>query len=645
MKEDSKINITQKTDEETKKIEEILSISPGEDYKETTLYLEDVTIDDFSKFLPYLGKVRKVDFRNCSISSFAELLKLEHCSVFYLDNVTFGNSDSTTIRTFPHTIRFSNMSFDAKWLSGLHLPSSSKGFKHLFINNCHVDNIQELSTIKGLYSLHIDKITFTCYPGKIKEQSIRMIHIFNTELEDISFIPFKKSVEVIDFKNCRIGSFEGISEFKKLEKIEIDTDTIVEETKELENPFHKEFICYFVQKEKQFSLKNVLGLKNYIHQFNFINFKEKTIDDLGEFEKVKSLLFKRSKFYVDAFLPIAKQITSINIRNSVIKKHIYFTHFSNVTSFDFSCTQDDRADSRDFLKLLPLKKQLKELEFNESQDKPANYSIEKFTALESLKIGYNVSLQTVESILTLKKLKRLELWVGKTKKIIDIGNLKNLEFLHIHSESDFRCTGFEHLKRLKSLEISSDRKCNINKLPKIKSLKRLSFYSHEDCAVKGLSQFPNLEFLKLRHINKLQLKTLKKLKVLDLQNSAIKNFSSIETLPSLKKLDLSCIQNNIDFTEISKFPNLKWLTLLESYEVNDISALEPLKKLERLDLYRTKVTDVRVLNTLPNLKEVNLAVENYELNLEEQLDHPEIGIYCGLPSVNLWIWEEDEFGI
>ncbi|MFC3158000.1 hypothetical protein ACFOEQ_05395 [Chryseobacterium arachidis] len=579
MKEDYPINLPPVTDEETKKIEEILRLNPGEDYKESTLYLKDVTIDDFSKFLPYLGKVIKVNLTNCSISSFAELLKLEYCSVFYLDNVTFGNSDSTTIRAFPYQIRLSNMSFDAKWLSGLHLPSSSKGFKHLFINNCHVDNIQELSNIKGLYSLHIDKITFTHHPGKIKEQSIRMIHIFNTEFEDISFIPFKKSVEDIDFENCKIGSFEGISKFKKLEKIEIDTNTIVEDTKELENPFNTEIICHFVQAEKPFSLKNVLGLKNYIHQFNFTNFKEKTIDSLGKFEKVNKLSFEKSKFYVDAFLPIAKQIEKIDIRNSAIKKHIYFTHFSNLTNFDFSCTQDDMVDSRDFLKLLPLKKQLKELEFHESRDKSANYPIEKFTALESLKIGWKISLQTVESILTLKKLKRLELWIGKTKEIIDIRNLKNLEFLRIHSGSDFRCMGFEHLKRLKSLEISSDRKCNINKLPKMKSLKRLSFYSHEDCAVKGLSQFPNLEFLKLEHIQKLQLKTLKKLKVLDLRNSNTKDLSSIETLPSLEKLDLSCIQNNIDLTGISKFPNLKWLTLLESYEINDISALEPLKKI------------------------------------------------------------------
>jgi hypothetical protein len=46
-----------------------------------------------------------------------------------------------------------------------------------------------------------------------------MIHIFNSKFEDISFIPFKKSVTDIEFKNCKIGSFKGISEFEKLEKL------------------------------------------------------------------------------------------------------------------------------------------------------------------------------------------------------------------------------------------------------------------------------------------------------------------------------------------------------------------------------------------------------------------------------------------
>ena len=95
--------------------------------------------------------------------------------------------------------------------------------------------------------------------------------------------------------------------------------------------------------------------------------------------------------------------------------------------------------------------------------------------------------------------------------------------------------------------------------------------------------------------------------------------------------------------QISKFPNLKVLTLNES-NVNNISELEPLKKLEYLDLASTNVSDVHILNSLPNLKEVNLATWSNE-DLESQLDRPEIGIYCGLPTIYINVWREDDFGI
>ncbi len=646
MKENHQTNTPLETDEETKKIEEILGITSQEEDKKPypirRLELKDLIIDDFSKFLPYLSGLNTLYLTNCTIPGFSDLLKLEHCHYFYLDNVTFRNHDCTVIRDFPEEIRFSNMSFDAGCLRGLHT-SVDKVIKQLTIKNCHVDNIQELNNIDGLYSLGLHKITFTYKPKKIKQGSVRRIYISDSQFDDVSFIPFDQSVSDISFYNCRIGSIAGLLGFKKLEEIGIDTDTTVEDTEEHENPFNKKISCHFATGEKPFSLKNVLSLKNCISQLEFNYFKEKTIDDLGKFEKVDRLLFGESRFYADAFLPIARQIRRVEMSNSVIKKHTYFKHFPNLTSFEFRCHEDNHIQSRNFSRLLPLKDQLKELDFYESLESPAAYQIGQFTALETLKMGAEVSAETAESILTLKKLKKLELNVEKTKQTFDIGSLKKLEFLIFNSRVGF--TGFEHLKRLKSLEIVNFQKFDINTLPKMKSLKRLKFYGHNG-NIKGLNRFPNLEFLQIHTAGRLELKTMKKLKVLDLQSNKMKDFSSFETLPALEKLDLSNLWDKMNLKGISKFPNLKWLSLLESYEIDDISGLEPLKKLERLDLYETEVTDVRVLNTLPNLKEVNLAVKNSkELNLKSQLDRPEIGIYSGLPTINLSIWKRDEFGI
>lgn len=646
---ENQINRSTVLDEETQKIEEILGIKP-EDYLKYNLlqylHLQDVDIEDFSKFLPYLVKVKNVKLTNCTIANFSELLKIESCSSFTLDNVTFRNNECNVTRGFPYEIRFSNMTFDAGCFNSFHISSSGKEYKHLFITNCHIDNIQEINNIKGLYSLHLDSITFTCNPTKVKEKSIYMIHIFNSKFEDISFIPFKKSVGRIDFENCKIGNFKGISEFEKLKKIQIDTNTLVKDESQFENPFNKEITCHFIKAEKPFRLKNAVSLRNYINELSFTYFKVKKVKDLEKFEMVKTLSFNKSEFYVDAFLPIANQIQKVKMRDSKIKKHNYFSSFVNLKSFESSCFSRESKEIKNFSKLLPLKDQLMSLDFYEDEEmdkKAPDYPISQFTSLETLKLGYEISAKTGKSIMKLKKLRKLDISIAKTKHIFDLGHLKKLEFLIFNSRTKF--IGFENLKRLKSLQIVNDRKFDLKTLPTMKSLKRLSFSAY-DTHIKDLSHFPNLEFLRLKGVKKLQLKNLKKLKVLDLDNSRIKDFSSFETLPSLERLDLSSIQGNINLKEISKFPNLKWLTLLESYEVNDISGLEALKKLERLDLYQTKVTDVKVLNTLPNLREVNLLVNNSkELNLESQLDRPEIAIYCGLPSVNLWVWDKDEFGI
>lgn len=645
---ENQINKSTVLDEETQKIEEILGIKP-EDYLKYNLlqylHLKDVDIEDFSKFLPYLVKVTKVKLTNCTIANFSELLKIERCSSFTLDNVTFRNNECNVTTGFPYEIRFSNMSFDAGCFNSFHISSSGKGHKHLFITNCHIDNIQEISTIKGLYSLHLDNITFTCNPTKVKEKSIYMIHIFNSKFEDISFIPFKKSVTDIEFKNCRIGSFNGISEFEKLEEIEMTTDTVVENKEELENPFNKEITCQFIKAEKPFRLKNAVSLRNYINELSFTDFKAKKIKNLENFEMVKTLSFDKSEFYVDAFLPIANQIQKVKMRDSEIKKHNYFRSFVNLKSFESLCFSRESKEIKNFSKLLPLKDQLTSLDFydhDEIDKKAPDYPIGQFTSLETLELGYDISAKTGKSIMQLKKLKKLKISTVKTKQIFDLGHLKKLEFLIFNSRTKF--IGFENLKRLKSLKIINDKKFDLRTLPKIESLKRLNLYGN-DSKMKGFSRFPNLEFLSLQGVGKVNLKPLKKLKVLDLYNSNITDFSSFGNMPFLEKLDLSCIQNNIDLKEMYKFPNLKWLGFLESEELDDISGLEPLKKLERLDLFQTNVTDVKVLNTLPNLKEVNLAVKNYKLNLKAQLDRPEIAAYYALPSVMFFIWKEDEFGI
>ncbi len=54
------------------------------------------------------------------------------------------------------------------------------------------------------------------------------------------------------------------------------------------------------------------------------------------------------------------------------------------------------------------------------------------------------------------------------------------------------------------------------------------------------------------------------------------------------------------------------------------------------------VSDIRPLNQLKKLKEVNLAGNRIdEKTINNQLDHPEIAVFYGLHAVHFRIWERD----
>ncbi len=640
------IDKTPETGKTEKKIREILGIGPEEDCKKTDAYrlkLEGLTADEFTALLPYLGEVDNLYLSNCTLTCFSDLLKVNP-KYLYLDHVMLLGSDPALTRELPYEVRFSNMNLDAGWLISFRVKGSRRGHKELHIQNCHINNIQELGGVAGLSLLKLENITFTCSSSEAKEKPIRRIIISDSQFEDLSFLPSKNSVEDLEFSNCMIGSLRGIRDFGKLQEITIDTDTIVKDRTEQKNPFCQEIICRIEQKEKPLVLENVMALKNYICRLHFIRFREKKIKDLAEFRNVRHLFFNECEFFVRAFVPVAPQIKSIEVIDSNIRNHSDLKYFTEVDRFEFFAHDHKFINARNFSKLLPLKSRLKELYFYEAviRKKKEIYPVEAFTYLETLKIGLEVSLEIADSVLKLKKLKKLDIRIGKSKRTFDIGRLKNLEFLVLDSEVPL--TGFDRLKRLKSLKLSPGKQFDINRLSEMKSLERLNLYSPKS-KINGLMQFPNLKFLKIENVKFLKLSALKRLKVLDLQNIRFKNLSLSGTFSSLEKLDLSGIQDEINLKSIAKFPGLKQLSLMENYGLKDISGLKSLKKLEYLDLYHTGVTDLRVLNMLPALKEVNLAVWDRKDGFEVQLDHPEVAVYCGLPSKHLWIWKRDEFGI
>ena len=609
-----------------------------------SLRLDDVTVNDFSDLLPYLEKVSHFNIHNSTIQNFSDLLKL-NCYYLYIDNITFKNNICDTIGKLPGHLTIINTKFDATCLRYFK-KTNFIGFHQVELKNCHIDNIQELNSLEPISLLILDKITFNYHSKKTIKKSTKRISLHNMIFEDLSFLPFKESLENIEFENCQIGSISQFNKFSNLKEVQIDSDTTIEDKFIHENTSNKKIDFILKQGKQPLNLREIISIKKYVHQLQLNDYKKNTLDYIEEFKQVKRLSFYKSTVYLNAFLPIANQIKSIYFEESKILNYSAFKYFKNLIKLQSKCYEEDNNGIRNFKKLLPLKNQLKVLDICEFQEIKEPHFIEELTTLQSFKIEYEVPVQTAKHILNLNNLTKLSLSVEDTEHALNLKQLNSIEFLMIKTKVN--CIGFEYLKNLKSLKIGNQIESpaiDINTFPKMESLERLNIVSYNR-EVKGLEQFPNLEALKIKGSPKIRLTTLKKLKILDLENCSFEDFSKFEELPNLEKLDLSSLCSEINLKGFYKFKNLKYLTFLES-KLNDITHLEPLKKLQYLDLFSTEISDIKVLNTLPNLKGVNISTWSHlkYFDLEEQLENKNIIIECALPFRYFNIWEEDEFGI
>lgn len=607
----------------------------------TSLRLDDVVIADFSELLPHLKDLRTFTIYNSTLANFSELLHVNYFDLF-LNNVVFTSTTCSTIGKLPGHVKFSNMKLDATSLRCFKL-TNIKGFHQVEFKNCHIDNIQHLNDMMPISLLILDNITYTYQPKKTTKKNTRRLSIFNTKLNDLSFLPFKNSLMDLEFFNCQIGNLAEITKIPNLSDLSFDTDCKIKDKTVIENVQNNKLTCGIIENKKPLDLRLIRTIQHFVHELNLNSFKQKSIDFIDEFKSIKHLSFRESTLYVNAFLPIAHQIEFISFRNSKIKNTAYFNQFTNLENVEFNNYGEDKKGLKSFKKIIPLKNQLKVLDICDFDKIKEPHYIGEFKMLESLKLGYGVSVKAAKYALTLKNLKKLSLNIRSKKRTLNLKNLTELEFLILETDVNFK--GFEYLTKLKSLKIEGGDKestININSLPKMPSLQRLNVTNYKR-KIKDLQQFPNLKYLRLKGCPELKLSTLKWLKVLDLENAGITNLSTIEELPRLEKLDLSSGYSGLNLEGIGKFPNLKKLSLSES-DIKDIAPIESLKKLEYLDLYYTDVSEVQVLNTLPKIKEANLAVFRRE-NLEEQLENPSIAVYCGRPSIYMRIWEEDEFEI
>ena len=128
--------------------------------------------------------------------------------------------------------------------------------------------------------------------------------------------------------------------------------------------------------------------------------------------------------------------------------------------------------------------------------------------------------------------------------------------------------------------------------------------------VKNLQQLTQLDLgtcLGLKQTNLESLNKLEKLTQLSLYKwFSLKNLNGLQG-KQLQHLDLGENEELKDFPALAKFKNLVYLDLSDCPNLNDLTFLENLDKLEELDVSRTKVTSIDVLKNHQSLRSLRLA--------------------------------------
>ena len=652
-----------------------------EHYKRvTTLTIQNVHIDNLNLFLHLVKEVSRLTFINCTIEDISDLIKFEILREFTLDNVTIGNIDTlynnkTCTTAYDGNLKhinIKNMTIDHVAV----LQPIAKKIDHIFITDCIIHNFYEINLFPNLYDLRLNGVT-------IEQSENDIIHKANPDrnfiricLRDMTFdtidmfLPISENVQHIDLSKCTINTIRNIHQFSKLERLDMDSGTIIKDqvlSKDKATAFTINYCMLGEERsypKAKVNLQNLASIAHYIKNLQFHQYVPDDMTFLQHFTQLRTLDFEYSTVTISNFIPIAPQIKELYFSQSELKEAAQLKAFTQLEKITFYTNPHEKG-LIDLEKLLPLKHQLKKLKIDEDEVKNIS-CIKEFTALESLDITVT-SIAQVKSILAFKTLKRLRLFIDLEPEpedtiAIDVSGLTDLETLELWCYFSVELIGIARLQKLKNFTLYGnlkntrldtlqnlkylrlDEDTDINEIRAIKSLKTLVLEASEESKIGTLEQFPNLENVYISGTSKINLGKLHKLKVLKIQwNFNFADTMCFDQVPNLEKLDLSMC-NITHVNNLEKLTNLKILDLSENEIIENIDGLKNLKKLEQLNLYSNKISDIKVLNTLPQLSEVNLASNGLDKKaFLQQLDKPEIAIFYGLPYIPFRIWKTQYF--
>lgn len=155
----------------------------------------------------------------------------------------------------------------------------------------------------------------------------------------------------------------------------------------------------------------------------------------------------------------------------------------------------------------------------------------------------------------------------------------------------------------------------------IEGTKRLYIVSGDIYSIEGLENFTNLEDLTIDTGNVTDLSPISNLTNLTKLDLSSNNIFDLTPLSKLSKLEyLSLDYNRIsDVSPLKSLINLKFLSIKHNNEVNSISSLKYMDKIEKLSFEGCNVKNIEILKNFNRLQEVNIS--NNDVNNYSPIDY------------------------
>ncbi|CAL5998990.1 LPXTG_cell wall anchor domain-containing protein [Hexamita inflata] len=228
---------------------------------------------------------------------------------------------------------------------------------------------------------------------------------------------------------------------------------------------------------------------------------------------------------------------------------------------------------------------------------------------------YDICVQTLNGLEMCKNITSLGL---KKCQINDISALKymNLNFIGIDDNQYISINVLAEIQYLTQINILDISKCDTLDISILKSLQRIHklwLQANNLCDILLLSQLTTITELNIAHnqiSNISALKNLKQLTTLYANSNALKDISVVAYLPNLSTLDIS--ENfGVNIEPLSGKTIMIYL-FLKSINLRDIYALRNMINLKELDLSDNCLIDISILQKLRRLQRLDVSFNKIE---------------------------------